>query len=138
MGAFEYFEHTADVGITAFGSDLKDVFAAAALGLFSLMADLGDLRDKECIEVVVEAEDVESLLVAWLNELLFLFDVEHLLLRSFEISVIGDNGLRAQCWGERFDPERHRLKLGVKAATYHQVRVERIGDGYRAQVVVDV
>lgn len=138
MGVFEYFEHTADVGIAAFGSDLKDVFAAAALGLFSLMADLGDLRDQECIEVAVEAEDVESLLVAWLNELLFIFDVEHLLLRSFEISVIDDTNLQAHCWGERFDPQRHRLKLGVKAATYHQVRVERIGDGYRAQVVVDV
>lgn len=138
MGTFEYFEHTADVGIAAFGPDLKGVFVAAARGLFNLMADLDHLREDECVEVTVEAEDIESLLVAWLNELLFVFDVEHLLLRTFEIDEISDNRVEARCRGERFDPERHRLKLGVKAATYHQVRVERTNDGYRAQVVVDV
>ncbi len=138
MGRFEYFEHTADVGIAACGSDLRDAFGAAGLGLFSLMADLDNVRDDVCFDVVVEADETEDLLVAWLNELLFVFDVKHLLLRRFDVERLGERELRARCYGEPFDPKRHRLRLGVKAATYHQVSVEPVDEGYRVRVVVDV
>lgn len=138
MGRFEYFDHTADVGITAWGEDLQDAFSAAGLGLFTLMADLDDVREEECVEVSVEADSVEDLLVSWLNELLFVFDVHNLLFKRLEVTDLNGRGLRAKCYGERFDPQRHRLKLGVKGATYHQLSVEQIEQGYRVRVVVDV
>ena len=138
MGEFEYFEHTADVGITAIGRDLADAFEAAAVGLFNLMTDTELLQPSVSIDVAVDAEDLESLLVTWLNELIFLFDVENLLFKHFEITEISQTSLRARCYGERFDHQRHHLKTGVKAATHHRVRVEPLGDGFRAQVVVDV
>ena len=55
----------------------------------------------------------------------------------FEVSV-GENGLKASAWGEPIDPARHVLSHEVKAITYHGLRVEREGDGWIAEVIVDI
>lgn len=137
MGGFEYMDHTADVGIVATGEDLKEAFAQAARGLFDFMADMSVVRETEACDVSVTAPDRDALLVAWLNELLFLCEVEHRYFSRFEIYEMEETGLKARCYGEGFDPARHRLKSGVKSATYHMLRVED-GSPARVQVVLDV
>lgn len=137
MGRFELLEHTADIGLVAYGADLREAFAAAAEGLFSVMADLSTVHPVQCYEIRVEADDLESLLVAWLNELLYLFDTENVLLRAFSLHKISPNHLLAEACGERYDPARHRLNLGVKAATYHSVSVNR-NDEVTVRVILDV
>jgi len=134
---FEVIDHTADIGIAAYGEDLKEAFANAAYALFSLMADLDGVDDASCYQVDVTAEDRSELLVAWLNELIYLFEVENVLFKRFEIGKIEETRLRARCYGEKIDTERHRIKLGVKAATYHMLKVEE-GDGFRVQVLFDI
>ena len=134
---FEVIDHTADIGIAAYGEDLKEAFANAAYALFSLMADLDGVDDASCHQVDVTAEDRSELLVAWLNELIYLFEVENVLFKRFEIGKIEETRLRARCYGEKIDTERHRIKLGVKAATYHMLKVEE-GDGFRVQVLFDI
>lgn len=138
MKSFEYFDHTADIGIAAFGPTLAEAFGAAATGLFHILADMGNVREETSIKVTVEGEDLEDLLVTWLNELLFVFDVEHLLLRSFDISLMDETALQAVCHGEHFEPDRHHLKQGIKAATHHMVRVARTDNGYSIRVIIDV
>ena len=138
MGSFTYFEHTADVGIEAIGSDLRDVFVSAALALFSLIADVDQVREETQISLHVNGDGLEDLLVSWLNELIFVFDVEHLLFRRFEINHLDSNSLDAVCYGEKYNPDRHHLKAGVKAATHHEVTIERSNGGYRARLIVDV
>lgn len=137
MKRFKFLEHTADAGVIAYGSDLKATFANAAYGLFSLMADLRRVRATVKREVQVSAGDLESLLVAWLNELLYLCDAEGLIFKRFDITHLEPQCLTAQVYGEKIDPARHRLKTAVKAATYHALKVEK-GDGYRAQVIFDL
>ena len=137
MGGFEYMDHTADVGIVATGEDLKEAFAQAACGLFDFMADLSVVREAETRDVSVTAPDRDALLVAWLNELLFLCEVEHRYFSRFEIYELEETSLKARCYGEEFDPARHRLKSGVKSATYHMIQVED-GNPSRVQVVLDV
>jgi SHS2 domain-containing protein len=134
---FEILEHTADVGIIAYGADLKQAFANAARGLFSLITELDDMREVLHRDIEVEAGDIEGLLVAWLNELVYRFDTEGILFRRFEISQLDDSHLKARGYGEKVDSSRHRLKTGVKAATYHMLRVEK-NNGYRVQVVFDI
>lgn len=134
---FEVIDHTADIGIAAYGENLKEAFANAAYALFSLMADLDGVDDASCHQVDVTAEDRSELLVAWLNELIYLFEVENVLFKRFEIGKIEETRLRARCYGEKIDTERHRIKLGVKAATYHMLKVEE-GDGFRVQVLFDI
>ena len=134
---FEILPHTADVGVAARGKNLREAFANAAVGLFTVITDLDPVQEREEREVKVSASDWESLLVNWLNELIFLFDVENLLLRRFSILDLEETHLRAHCFGERVDRSRHTVKIGVKAATYHQVKVER-GPECRVQVYLDI
>lgn len=134
---FEVIDHTADIGIAAYGANLREAFANAAYALFSLMVDLGNVADAVCYEAEVTAKDREDLLVAWLNELIYLFEVENVLFQRFEIDEISETRLRASCYGEKIDPERHRIKMAVKAATYHMLKVEK-GDGCRVQVLFDI
>lgn len=134
---FEIIEHTADIGIAAYGNDLKKAFANAAYGLFSLMVDLKDVGDTLCREVKVTAETQEDLLVAWLNELLYIFEVENVLFGRFRIDEFTETRLRSKCYGELIDPARHKIKMGVKATTYHMLKIER-KNGFRVQVLFDI
>ncbi len=143
---FEVIDHTADIGIAAYGADLKEAFANAAYALFSLMVDLEGVGDASCHEVEVTAEDRAELLVAWLNELIYLFEVEDVLFKRFEIGELDETRLRASCYGEKIDLERHKIKIGVKAATYHMLKVEERDVGthggrakdFRVQVLFDI
>lgn len=136
--SFEVIDHTADVGIIAYGAEIKQVFVNAALALFSLITELEDVGEELKYDVEVASEDRESLLVEWLNELVYLFDAEHVLLQRFDIQGLSNTRLKAACYGEKFDPSRHRIKTGVKAATYHMLRIDKDNKGYKAQVIFDI
>ncbi len=136
MKRYELIEHTADMGLVAYGHDLAEAFANAAYGLFSIMADLGNVQEKEPLKVDLREEDTETLLFEWLNYLLYIFDVEMLLLKRFDIEHFDGSGLKATCYGEKYDPSRHRLKRGVKSATYHMLKIDR--ENNQVQVILDV
>ncbi len=136
--AFEILDHTADVGIIAYGADLKKLFSNAALALFSLITDPESIHEKLHTELEVRSEDRDSLLVDWLNELIYCFDYRHILFDRFDIESLTDNALKATCYGEDFDPNRHKIKIGVKAATYHQLRVDTDDNGCKAQIILDI
>jgi SHS2 domain-containing protein len=134
---FELIDHTADIGIIAYGRDEREVFATAAYGMFSIIAELDGIAESVCREVQVSADDEGELLVTWLNELLYLVDVESIIFKRFDILELGECRLRANAYGERFDPSRHRLKTQIKAATYHLLKLEK-DNGFRAQIIFDV
>ena len=134
---YRVLEHTADVGLVVYGNDLPQVFSNAARGMFSLLTDRRRVRAHRSFMVIVEATDLEGLLAAWLEELLFLFETEGALLREFRISRLEPTRLEAMARGEVLDPDRHAIKMGIKAVTHHQLKVEH-NDGYRAQVIFDI
>ncbi|MBI4299405.1 MAG: archease [Chloroflexi bacterium] len=137
MGDFQLIDHTADVGISATGRNLEEAFASVAEGMFSIIVELEDVAEDECHEVQVNAPDIESLLVAWLNELLYLFDAEGIVFKRFQVSDLTERSLKALCWGEQANSKRHRFKAGVKSATYHMLRVESNGIA-KVQVILDI
>lgn len=135
---YEVFEHTADVGIRVRAASLDELFADAGRGLFALIVEnLDDVRPVQSRLFRVEGKEREYLLFDWLNELLFTFDTEHLLLSRFEVAVI-DSGLTATAWGEVMDPSRHRPDHEVKAITYHGLKLEPTEEGWLAEVIVDI
>jgi len=134
---FEIIEHTADAGIRAYGSDMREAFANAAKGLFSLITELNDVGETEYRDVELIAPDQENLLVEWLNELIYLFDAENILFKRFDITQITNTQIKARSYGERVDSSRHKLKTGVKAATYHMLKIER-DNGCKAEVLFDI
>ena len=135
---FEIFAVTADKGIRAWGADLKSVFRYAALGLWSLMVDPAAVKPRTMIPVVVEAEDQEALLVAWLNELLYLYDAKGFIGADCTARSLTDTCLDAVVWGEGVERTRHVILSHVKAVTYHQLHIGPTAAGWEARVVVDV
>ena len=136
--AFEVIDHTADVGIIAYGVDIEELFSNAALALFSLITELESIENKFHFHLEVSGEDIDILLIEWLNELIYLFDVKHVLFNHFDIGSLTDNDLKATCYGEHFDAEKHTMKVEVKAATYHMLKLDKSDDGFKAQVILDI
>jgi protein archease len=135
---FDVLDHTADIGIIAYGTDVRQLFSNAALALFSLITELESIEEKLDLNLRVKSEDREGLLVAWLNELIYVFDARHVLIRRCDIENLTDTQLKATCHGENFDPTKHKIKRGIKAATYHMLKLDKNDHGYRAQVILDI
>ncbi len=133
---FRLIEHTADTGLVAYGKTLPEAFANAAYGLFSIMAELRGVKEVESRTLELGEEDQESLLFEWLNRLLYIFDVEMLLFKRFDITYFNGRQLKAVCYGEKYDPSRHRLKKGVKSTTYHMLDVDE--EKNRVRVIFDI
>ena len=135
---YEVFDHTADVGLRIRAPDRSSLFAEAARALFSLVVvNLDAVQAVEERHYELAGEQDEYLLFDWLSELLYTFETEHLLLSEFQVEL-SPEGLRATCRGERVDRSRHELDHEVKAITYHGLKVERSGEGWLAEVIVDI
>ena len=135
---FEILEHTADIGFRAHGGTLLDLFASAAEALVSIALEVEEIAPREAYPIAAEGEDRESLLVNWLSEVLYLVDGRRIGLRRFEIRELEDGRVAGQGFGEPLDPARHRAKLVVKGVTYHQLKIAEDGDGWHAEVFLDI
>lgn len=135
---FDIIDHTADIGIVAYGCDIKELFANAALGLFSLMLDLDTIGETMERALELSAEDTDVLLVEWLNELIYTFDVEHLAFKRFEIDELTSDTIRARCFGDKIDPQRQKIKREIKAATYHMLQIGKENNKYKVQIIFDI
>ena len=136
MKRYKLIEHTADIGLVAYGSTLAEAFGNAAYGMFSIIAELDRVNEKQSRQLEVNNGDLEGLLFEWLNRLLYYFDVEMLLFKRFEVNILSEKRLKAKCYGERYDPSRHQLKTGVKSATYHMLKVDKQKN--EVQVIFDI
>ena len=134
---FEIINHTADVGIIAYGADMNEAFANAAKALFSLITDLDDVEEVMHRDIELTAPDQESLLVEWLNELIYIFDAENIIFKRFDITQLSNTHLKARSYGHKVDSSRHKLKTGVKAATYHMLKIDKSSGG-KVQVLFDI
>ena len=134
---FEIVDHTADVGIIAYGANISQAFANAARALFSLITELENVEEVLHRDIELTATDQESLLVEWLNQLIYLFDVENIVFKRFDIAQLNPTQLKARIYGEKVDKSKHKLKIGVKATTYHMLKVDK-DDGCMVQVILDI
>ncbi len=135
MPRYRLIPHTADMGLFAYGQTLAEAYANAAYGMFAVMTDLRKVRETEERRISITEKDKENLLFEWLNRLLYLFDVEHLLFSRFDMKLKGLR-LTATCYGEKFDPLRHKMTIGVKSATYYMMEVDEKRN--RVRVVFDI
>ncbi len=132
---FEEIPHTADWSFRAFGKDLRELFENAAFAMFTME---GVHLQENTIEnervVLVNGIDHESLLVNWLTELLWLQESNRETYHRFQIDSLSPTELRAQVFGAPYET----LDKIIKAATYHNLRIEQTGEGWQVTVVVDV
>ncbi|RXE56146.1 hypothetical protein ABH15_08270 [Methanoculleus taiwanensis] len=133
---FEELEHTADVLVRVRAASINELFADAARALFSVM--YGPCRDAGIVQrLTVEAGDPESLLHDFLSELLFIADVENVVLCRFELDV-GEGSLSAVMHGEPFDPAKHAGGTIIKGISYSGLRIVKDDETYGVDVLFDV
>ena len=136
---FETFDHTADVGLRVTAPDLPILFAEAAQALTAaLLGPEADVADSREIRVSLEAPDLVDLMHDWLSELHFYFETEQFVCAKAEVAVSEDGKLTAAAHGETLDPARHEIDMEVKAVTYHGLKVERSGEGWLCEVILDL
>jgi SHS2 domain-containing protein len=144
MGTFRTFDHTADVGLEVRGESLEDLLATAARAVFSVIIEAGPSAVETEAEVLAEAEtgaraEWEDVFVVWLQELLYRFEMEHLVPLEFDFAEAGPARVRARVGFGRFDPKRHRAATEVKAVTYHELAVRaEPGGTWSARFILDV
>ena len=135
---FTLLEHPADMGIEAHGSNLKEAFEQAAVGLIAIILDPYIIENIETKKVQIYASDFEQLLVKWLTEVLYFYDGKKFASGKFEIETLTPKSLTAIIKGENFNNTKHTTKMDVKAITYHQILVQEKGDGGLIRVYLDI
>ena len=138
MKPFAILDHTADIGLTIHGDTLNSLFEHAGEGFFYLITDTGKIEPRVERQIQLAGEALERLLVDWLDELLYLFEVDHLLCKEFRVESVGPQGLKATVKGEHLREGVHVIKTVIKAVTYHQIQVKETQRGWRAQIIFDL
>jgi SHS2 domain-containing protein len=136
---YELVDHTADIGVHAWGHTREEVFELAAEGMFSLICDPMTIETTETVDVAVDAPQTDHLLAAWLNELQFRYEATRVVFEAFEVTELTDTTLKARVSGEPMDSSRHAICGGVKAATLHQLSLTPTpAGGWEGFVLLDV
>lgn len=136
MKRYDLIEHTADVGLKAYGNNISEAFENAARGMFDIITDNSKIAAIGQYDIQLEAPDKEQLLIDWLSELLFLNSAKNLVFGSFKVKI-NDNQLKAEVSGEEYDKSKHNMGVEIKAVTYHMLEVNN-EKPYYVQVLFDI
>ncbi len=135
---FEILDISGDVGLRIIGKSRDDLFLNASAGIYSLITNLDDVNPIETRVIRAEGDSHEGLLVAWLNELIFYFDAHGFIGKVIKIRGIDRAHIEAEVTGDIFDAEKHERGLLVKAATYHNLKMEQQDGVWMAEVIFDI
>ena len=135
---YKTFEHTADLGLEVEAADRAGIFTRSAMAMFDMMFGLDSIGADRRRGLRVTADSLEELLVAWLNELLYVYSVEGIIFSGFRDVDLHERSFEAVGLGEVFDPEKHEPQLEIKAATYHQISITRDNGSWKARVIFDI
>ncbi len=135
---FEVIDISGDVGLRAYGSSIKEAFVNAGIGMFSLITDISRIEPKDEIILDITGDSFEFLLVNYLNELIFQFDAYGFTACKIEVLELTENIIKAKVMGENFDPSRHAQDLLIKAATYHNLKIEKVDGSFIVEVIFDI
>ncbi len=134
----KYIEHPSDVGFETYGDTLEELFANAAIAAYSFMTDVDAIEEEVEREVEIKSEDLYSLMFDWLDEMIFLFESESLVMKKFDIDVDSSNfSITGKCRGGKFNPAKHESGIIIKAVTYNMMEIKK-NEAWRARVVLDV
>ncbi len=133
---FRELDHTADLAVEVWGEDFPSLLVHAAEAMFALQGLPESAEQTVRRRVELSAPDRESLLVDWLNELLYLSESHGEVYTTFELADVSSPGaaLRATVHGQKGQPTKRK----IKAATFHNLQVVDEPDGCRTHIVFDV
>lgn len=137
---YSYYEKgpTADLTVDSWGDTLEEAFRQAAFATFDAMTPLSNVKKSVTREFKVEGDDVGALLFNFLDELLYIFEVDFLVFSDYKLEISEDHrSLKAICWGELFRLGHHEQRIAIKAVTFHLMNIEKKNDHWELRVVLD-
>ena len=139
---FELFDHTADIGICAYGSDLSEAFKNAALGMFSIIFhdSIPEIEPKGEYRIKLIVSDIEQLLVDWLDEILYIFTTEHIMMVEYDIKIekiSNEYQLDAIVAGQILKDKEIKKTREIKAVTYHMLEIKQ-NDHWMLKIIFDI
>jgi len=138
MKKYNLIDHTADIGIKAYGKSLSEAFENAAKGMFDIITDNSDIDSVGQYDIELSADDLEQLLVDFLSELLYLNSAKSLVFGFFKVDFDEkQKKLNAKIFGEKFDFSKHKIGTEIKAVTYHMLEIKK-NKKYSLQVLFDI
>ena len=135
---YEYSGAGADVRLTAWGEDLPECLRQCALGVFNLIVPTGSVEPLESREVAARGAPPEALLVNWLNECLYVHDLEGFAVADITRPEIVGAVVHALLRGEPVDPSRHPRGTVVRAAARGGLEVLETAGRVTARVTLDI
>ncbi|MBT9164636.1 MAG: Protein archease [candidate division WS2 bacterium] len=133
---FRYLEHTADIGIEAWGESKEQAIEEICLALANLIYDTEEVKTREFREIIVDSRTNAGKIVDLLSKILYLIDGEDFLIR--EVKVDSFKPLIVIVGGEPLNPSLHKMKGIVKAVTHYEASFRKKGNTYRARVYLDI
>lgn len=142
MGKYRFLDDVAiaDAAFQAEAESVEELFEICAQATFEVMADTKTIEHKCKEDVELIGENLEELLFDWLAELIYLKDVKSMLFSKFDVKIQKKDGYRlvASVWGEPADQKKHKVRVDVKAVTYHLLEVKKTGNKWIAMVILDI
>ena len=135
---WEHFEVEADVGVRAWGPTRATAFAQAALGVLALIVDPQSVSPRDSREVRAQADTPETLLAAWIDECLYVHEIEGFASCDVEVGECSDTVVHGRVRGEPVDAGRHRFGTVVKGATLHGISVTTSEGRHEVRIIIDV
>ena len=140
MGVYQYPEDgpPADLTVEGSGCNLEKAVANVILGMFNAISPLEGISSERFFKFKVEGHDLKSLLFNLMDEFLYIHDTEKLVASKIMLDINEEEYIAtAECWGERIEPGKHLLGIGIKAVTYHQMQINPVPEGFKIRVVFD-
>ena len=138
MKKYEIIDHTADIGLRAWGKDLSELFVNAAVGMFKIVADTKNAQADQTVNIKLKAPNIEELFLSWLSELLYQSNAKGIVFTEFAIETLSDKSLTAHAKAYKLSREKESLNTEIKAVTYHQLKIEKTANIYQGQVIFDI
>ena len=137
-GSYAFFDHAADVGVELRADSAEQLFVTAGQALMAWIGPPPATAAGISLNLEVEAEDLETLLVRWLREILYLFHQKHAYFLGTHRLSVSDQGASAQADFSLWQDASYRDYQEVKAITYHGLHVTAQADGWTAEVILDI
>ncbi|MGB9677479.1 MAG: archease [Candidatus Ratteibacteria bacterium] len=132
----EIINHTADIGITVNGKTVEEIFINSLKGLYKIMGAKSNDKENN-IEINLEAEELENLLVKFLNEMIYYMETKKILGEIEEIKIKNENNMY-NLFVKLKVKKIEKIEKEIKATTYHNLKIEKMSDGYKTTIIFDL
>ena len=124
--------HTADEAIDVFGRSLVEVFTNAAIGMLSIMEINIQEEDVGCENLLLTENDHESLLVAFLSEILYIVEQKRY-----------PSNIQIKISGSQLESTFHAFPIissgkEIKAVTFNQLNIMNVNGQFQTRIVFDI